>query len=314
MKMKEDKMKIVLLDALTFGESDLSGFNAVGDVTVYQTTTVDETLERIKGAEVIVTNKVVITAEMMDACSALKLICIAATGMNNVDLVHAKTKGIEVKNVAGYSTDSVIQHTFSMLFYLMGHSRYYDEYVKSGEWQRSPVFTHVEKSYSEIKGKRWGIIGMGAIGRGVAIVAKTFGAEVVYHSTSGRKGDGAYEQVSFTELLESCDIITIHAPLNDKTKDLVGRSELLKLKEGAILLNLGRGGIVVEDALAEVIDAKEIYVGLDVLEKEPMVQGHSLMDISHKERLYITPHIAWASVEAREKLIGMVIENIKTSF
>jgi len=306
-------MKTVLLDALTFGETDLSGFDQFGEVAVYQTTTADETLERIRDAEVVVTNKVVITAEMMEACSGLKLICIAATGMNNVDLEAAKAKGIAVKNVAGYSTDSVIQHTFSMLFYLMGHSRYYDEYVKSGAWQKSPVFTHVEKSYGEIKGKRWGIIGMGAIGRGVAAVAKVFGAEVVYHSTSGRSAQGEYEQLTLKELLESCDIVTIHAPLNAQTKDLVGRSELLMLKEGAILLNLGRGGIVVEDALAEVIDEKEIYIGLDVLEKEPMVEGHPLMEISNKERLYITPHIAWASVEARERLIAMVIDNIKST-
>ena len=304
-------MKIVLLDALTFGGTDLSGFDGLGDVQVYQTTKAEETLERIEDAEVVVTNKVVITAEMMDACSALKLICIAATGMNNVDLVHAEAKGIAVKNVAGYSTDSVIQHTFSMLFYMMGHSRYYDEYVKSGSWQKSPVFTHVQQPFGEVKGKRWGIIGMGAIGRGVAGIAKAFGAEVCYHSTSGKNNRSDYEQFSLSDLLHSCDIITIHAPLNAQTQDLIGKQELLMLKEGAYLLNLGRGGIVVESAVAEVIDAKEIYVGLDVLEKEPMVQGHPLMEIVHKERLYITPHIAWASIEARETLIAMVIKNIK---
>lgn len=304
-------MKIVLLDALTFGATDLSGFDTLGDVHVYQTTRAEETLERIKDAEVVVTNKVVITAEMMDACSTLKLICIAATGMNNVDLVHAEAKGIAVKNVAGYSTDSVIQHTFSMLFYMMGHSRYYDEYVKSGSWQKSPVFTHVEQPFGEVKGKRWGIIGMGAIGRGVAGIAKAFGAEVLYHSTSGRNSKSEYEQVSLSDLLQSCDIITIHAPLNEQTKDLIAKEELLMLKEGAYLLNLGRGGIVVESAVAEVIDAKEIYVGLDVLEKEPMAEGHPLMEVAHKERLYITPHIAWASIEARDTLISMVIKNIK---
>jgi len=306
-------MKIVLLDALTFGETSLDGFNALGDVTVYQTTTPEETLERIKDAQVVVTNKVVITAEMMDACSDLKLICIAATGMNNVDLEHAKLKEIAVKNVAGYSTDSVIQHTFSMLFYIMGHSCYYDTYVKSGEWQQSPVFTHVQKPFGEVKGKRWGIIGMGAIGRGVADIAKAFGAEVIYHSTSGKNSNSTYEQVSLSTLLESCDIITIHAPLNAQTQDLIGRAELLQMKTGAVLLNLGRGGIVDEDALATVLDEKEIYVGLDVLEKEPMIQGHPLMDVKNKERLYITPHIAWTSVEAREKLIAMVIENIKSN-
>jgi len=306
-------INIVLLDALTFGETDLSGFDELGSVAVYQTTTLDETLARIKDAEVVVTNKVVITAEMMDASVNLKLICIAATGMNNVDLEYAKAKNIAVKNVAGYSTDSVIQHTFSMLFYMMGHSRYYDEYVKSGEWQKSPVFTNVTQPYAEVSGKRWGIIGMGAIGRGVAQIAKAFGAEVVYHSTSGRNSKSEFEQVSLSTLLETCDIITIHAPLNAQTQDLIGRDELSSMKDGAVLLNLGRGGIVVERELAEVLDEKEIYIGLDVLAKEPMTNPHPLMDVKHQERLYITPHIAWASVEAREKLIAMVIDNIRTT-
>lgn len=304
-------MKIVLLDALTFGASDLSGFDDLGEVIVYQTTKPEETLARIKDANVVVTNKVVITAEMMATCENLKLICVAATGTNNVDLEAAEAASISVKNVAGYSTDSVIQHTFSMLFYLLGHSRYYDEYVKSGAWQESPVFTNVTQPFSEIKGKRWGIIGMGAIGRGVAKLAEAFGAEVCYHSTSGRNSSSAYTQLSLSELLESCEIITIHAPLNAQTKELIGEEELLRLKEGAVLLNLGRGGIVVESDLARVIDEKAIYVGLDVLEKEPMARAHPLMEIRHKERLYITPHIAWASVEARETLIAMVIENIK---
>ncbi len=307
-------MKIAILDALTFGETDLSGFNGLGEVAVYQTTSADETLERVRDADVVVTNKVVMDASVMDAAENLKLICIAATGMNNVDLAYAAQKGITVKNVAGYSTDSVVQHTFSMLFYMMGHSRYYDEYVKSGEWQKSPVFTHVAKPFFEVKGKKWGIIGLGEIGRGVASIAKAFGAEVVYYSTSGKNTNSDYEQVSFAELLESCDIITIHAPLNAQTKDLIGHSELLMLKEGAVLLNLGRGGIVTESALAAIIDVKEIYVGLDVLEKEPMTTPHPLMDVAHKERLYITPHIAWTSVEARDKLIASVIENIKSTF
>ena len=306
--------KIVILDALTFGETDLSGFDALGEVEVYQTTSADETLERIKDAEVVVTNKVVIDAAVMDAATNLKLVCVAATGTNNVDLEYAGQKEILVKNVAGYSTDSVIQHTFSMLFYLMGHSRYYDEYVKSGEWQQSPIFTHVGKPFFELKGKKWGIIGLGEIGRGVANIAKAFGAEVCYYSTSGKNTNSDYEQTTFTRLLETCDIVTIHAPLNAQTKDLIGHSELLMLKDGAILLNLGRGGIVSERALSAIIDVKEIYVGLDVLEKEPMSDPHPLMKIKHQERLYITPHIAWSSVEARERLIASVIENVKSVF
>jgi len=304
-------MKIVLLDTLTFGDSDLSGFDALGEVKRYATTSPDETLERIKDANVIVTNKVVITAKMMDECPQLKLICIAATGMNNVDLEAAAAKNIAVKNVAGYSTHSVIQHTFSMLFYLIGHSRYYDEYVKDGSWQKSEVFTHVAQPFFELKGKKWGIIGLGEIGRGVAKIATAFGAEVSYYSTSGKNDNAEYKQETLSNILEQSDVISIHAPLNATTQDLIAHSELLMMKDGATLLNLGRGGIVSEEALSYIMDAKPIYVGLDVLAKEPMEKGHPLMKIKAQERLYITPHIAWTSVEARAKLLQSVIDNIR---
>jgi len=307
-------MKIVLLDTLTFGESDLSGFDVLGEVSVYKTTLPEQTLERIKDANVIVTNKVVITAEMMSQCPELKLICIAATGMNNVDLDAAAQKNIAVKNVAGYSTDSVIQHTFSMLFYMMGHSRYYDEYVKEGSWQRSEVFTHIGQPFFELKGKKWGIIGLGEIGRGVAKVATAFGAEVSYYSTSGKNDNADYKRDTISNILEQSDVISIHAPLNADTQDLIAHSELLMMKDGAILLNLGRGGIVSEDALSYILDAKPIYVGLDVLAKEPMEKEHPLMKVKAQERLYITPHIAWTSVEARERLISSIIENIQSVY
>jgi glycerate dehydrogenase len=304
-------MKIVLLDTLTFGDSDLSGFDALGEVKNYETTSPEQTLERIKDANVIVTNKVVITAEMMAECSELKLICIAATGMNNVDLEAAEAKNIAVKNVAGYSTDSVIQHTFSMLFYLIGHSRYYDEYVKDGSWQKSEIFTHVAQPFFELKGKKWGIIGLGEIGRGVAKIATAFGAEVSYYSTSGKNDNTEYKKETLSNILEQSDVISVHAPLNAATQDLIAHSELLMMKDGATLLNLGRGGIVSEDALSYIMDAKPIYVGLDVLAKEPMQKDHPLMKIKAQERLYITPHIAWTSVEARAKLLESVIDNIR---
>jgi lactate dehydrogenase-like 2-hydroxyacid dehydrogenase len=305
-------MKIVLLDTLTYGKTDISGFDAFGEVAAYETTLPGQTLSRIANADVIVTNKVVIDDELMAAAPSLKLICVAATGTNNIDLEAAQKRGIIVKNVAGYSTDSVIQHTFSMLFYLMGHSRYYDDYVKEGRWQESGIFTHVGRPFHEISGKTWGIIGLGEIGRGVARIAGAFGARVRYYSTSGKNDNPDFEKVTLSRLLEESDIVTIHAPLNAQTKGLIGHSELLIMKDGAVLLNLGRGGIVDERALAAIIDAKPIYVGLDVLEKEPMSDPHPLMKIEHKERLYITPHIAWTSVEARDTLIAKVIENIRT--
>jgi len=307
-------MQIVLLDALTFGDTDLSAFEKLGDVKVYQTTATDETQERITNAEVIVTNKVIITKEFMESAKSLKLICIAATGMNNVDLEAAKELGIEVKNVAGYSTDSVIQHTFSMLFYLLGHSRYYDEVVKDGTYSRGKIFTDVSQPFFEIKGKKWGVIGLGAIGKGVSKIASAFGAEVVYFSTSGVKRQEAYRSVALQELLVSCDIITIHAPLNAKTENLLDYEQLLTCKDGATVLNLGRGGIINEEAVARVVDEKNIYFGLDVLTQEPMRKEHPLLSVKKRDNLYITPHIAWTSVEARDSLIASVAQNIKESF
>jgi len=303
-------MKIVLLDALTFGEIDLSGFNDLGEVEVFQTTSPEQTLPRITNANVIVSNKVIITASHMQECNNLKLICVAATGMNNVDLEAAKELNIEVKNVAGYSTDSVIQHTFSMLFYLMGHSRYYDEVVKDGTYSRSPIFTDVSRPFFEIKDKKWGIIGLGSIGRGVANIAKAFGAEIFYYSTSGVNRTEDFKRQNLDDMLKTCDIITIHAPLNDKTNNLLDYEQLLTCKDGTIILNLGRGGIINEDAVTKVIDEKNIYFGLDVLTKEPMKENHPLLSVKNKQNLYITPHIAWTSVEARDKLIASTIENI----
>ncbi len=305
-------MKIVLLDALTFGETDLSGFDSLGEVEVYQTTSPEQVQTRITNCDVIVTNKVVITDTHMQDTPTLKLICVAATGMNNVDLNAAAQKNIEVKNVAGYSTDSVIQHTFSMLFYLMGHSRYYDESVKDGTYSRSPIFTDVSRPFFEIKGKKWGIIGLGSIGRGVADIASSFGAEVFYYSTSGVNRSDDYQRATLDELLKSCDIITIHAPLNEQTNNLLDYEQLLTCKDGTTVLNLGRGGIINEEAVAKIIDEKNISFGLDVLTKEPMREDHPLLSVENSDNLYVTPHIAWTSVEARDKLIASVIENIKS--
>jgi glycerate dehydrogenase len=307
-------MKIVLLDTLTFGNIDISGFEQFGHVESYLTSSPDEVGKRITNADVIVTNKVVIDDLLMQQTPSLKLICVAATGMNNIDLASAKKRDIAVKNVAGYSTDSVIQHTFSMLFYILGHSRYYDEYVKSGAYSKSKIFTDVSNPFYELKGKKWGIIGLGSIGRGVAYIAKAFGAEVVYYSTSGKNFAEDFEHVLISELLTICDIISIHAPLNEQTNNLLDYEQLLTCKEGGIVLNLGRGGIINEEAVARLVDEKNIYFGLDVLSKEPMRENHPLLSVKDNDKLYITPHIAWASVEAREKLIAGVIENIKETF
>ena len=307
-------MNIVLLDTLTFGDTDLSCLNEFGSVEAYKTTSADTTQERIADAEVIVTNKVVITRQHMETAKKLKLICVAATGTNNVDLQAAKELNILVKNVAGYSTDSVIQHTFSMLFYLVGHSRYYDEIVKSGAYSKSAIFTDVSHPFFEIKGKKWGIIGLGEIGRGVANIAKCFGADVCYYSTSGINRTQDFQRMNLEALLKTCDIITIHAPLNDTTNNLLDYDALSTCKEGAVVLNLGRGGIINESAVAKLVDEKNISFGLDVFEKEPLDEENPLLHVKNKERLYMTPHIAWTSINAREKLIASVCKNIQSSF
>jgi glycerate dehydrogenase len=305
-------MKIVLLDALTYGDTSLEGFSALGDITIYHTTTPEETAQRVRDAEVIVTNKVVIDGAIMELAPSLRLICVAATGMNIIDHDAAARLAITVKNVAGYSTDSVTQHTFSMLFYLLGQCAYYDQYVKSGLWQKEAVFTHIGPSFSELRGKTWGIVGLGEIGRSVAHIARAFGANVCYYSTSGKNQTSEFDKTTLSRLIKNSDIISIHAPLNSSTQGLISHSELLQMKDGAVLLNLGRGGIVDEDALAVIIDVKPIYVGLDVLSTEPMKTPHKLLSIKNPQRLYMTPHIAWTSREARERLIAATIENIKT--
>lgn len=305
-------MKIVILDAKTLGSDlDLSILDTFGDVITYQTTSAEETLERIQIADIIITNKVVLSANIISQAPKLKLICIAATGMNNVDIDAAKFQNIVVKNVAGYSTKSVVQHTFSMALYLLEKMAYYDASVKDMSWTNSGLFTDISHPFYEISGKKWGIIGFGTIGQEVAKVATAFGAEVSYHSTSRKNLNHAYPHQSLEFILKDCDIISIHAPLNDDTYNLIDENNLPYMKEDAILLNLGRGGIVNETDLAFELDRRTLYAGLDVLEQEPLTLNNRLNGVKHKERLLITPHIAWASIEARKKLLEGIVENIK---
>lgn len=214
-------MKIAILDAKTLGDDvNLNIFRDFGYLEIYPTTSREETIERVKDKNIVITNKVVIDKEVMDNAPDLKLICVAATGYNNIDINYAKQKGIAVTNVAGYSTNSVVQHTFAMLFYLLQSLRYYDEYVKSGEYSKSPIFTNLDRPFYEINGKVWGIIGLGTIGRAVGNIAKAFGCKVIYYSTSGRNIDPEFERKSLEELLSISDIISIHAPLTENTKKL----------------------------------------------------------------------------------------------
>ena len=304
-------MKIVILDRATLGfDIDISVFETLGEVKSYDITKSNETIQRLEDADIVITNKVVISKEVMDA-SNLKLICISATGMNNVDLEYAKQKNIEVKNVAGYSSASVVQVAFSMIFQIVQKLDYYKKYVDDGYWQKSEIFTHINKPFFELDGKKVGIIGLGDIGRNFAKKASAFDCEVMYYSTSGKNSNSEYKQVSLDELLKTCDIISIHCPLNENTKDLLNYENMKNIKDGAILLNLGRGGIINEADLAKIIDEKEIYCGIDVVSVEPILEENPLLKVKNKDRLLLTPHIGWASIEARNKLVQMVANNIR---
>ena len=304
-------MKIVILDRATLGfDIDISVFETLGEVKSYDITKPNETIERLQDADIVITNKVVISKEVMDS-SNLKFICISATGMNNVDLEYAKQKNIEVKNVAGYSSSSVVQVAFSMIFYFVQKLDYYKKYVDEGNWQKSQIFTHIDKPFFELDGKKVGIIGLGDIGRNFAKKAEAFDCEIVYFSTSGKNSNNEYKRVELDELLKTCDIISIHCPLNENTKDLLNYENMKNIKDGAILLNLGRGGIINEADLAKIIDEKEIYCGIDVVAVEPILESNPLLKVKNKDKLLLTPHIGWASIEARNKLVQMVANNIR---
>jgi len=305
-------MNIVILDRATLGfDIDVSIFSKFGNVTSYDLTKEDETMQRVKDAHIVLTNKVVIGKNEMDNANNLKLICITATGMNNVDLEYAKQKNIVVKNVAGYSTSSVTQVAFSMILYFVSKLNYYKNYVDEGNWQKSELFTHIDVPFYELDSKRVGIIGLGEIGRNFAKKAKAFDCEVVYYSTSGKNSNSEYKSVSLDELLKTSDIISVHAPLNNQTTNLLKYENMKNIKDSAILLNLGRGGIINEEDLAKIIDEKEIYCGIDVVSKEPIEENNPLLRVKNKNRLVLTPHIGWASIEARTRLVSMVAKNIE---
>ncbi|KLE10266.1 MULTISPECIES: D-2-hydroxyacid dehydrogenase [Arcobacteraceae] len=304
-------MQIVILDRATLGfDIDVNIFSKFGNVTSYDSTKENETAQRVKNADIVLTNKVVIGKNEIDN-SNIKLICITATGMNNVDLEYAKEKNIAVKNVAGYSTSSVVQVGFSMILYFVQKLNYYKKYVDEGNWQKNELFTHIDEPFFELDKKRVGIIGLGEIGRNFAKKAKAFDCEVVYYSTSGKNSNSEYKSISLEELLKTSDIISIHAPLNENTKNLLTYENMKNMKDGAILLNLGRGGIINESDLAKLIDEKEIYCGIDVVSKEPIEESNPLLKVKNKNRLLLTPHIGWASIEARTRLVNMVAKNIE---
>ena len=308
-------MKIVFLDADTLGATPTSEFASLGEFVSYPTSTREEALARVGNCDTLIINKIIVDAALMDAAPKLKLICVTATGVNNIDLVEAEKRGIAVRNVSGYSTDSVVQSTFAHLLSLLGDSPYFDDCVKSGRYSSMSIFCDISHPYTEIVGKTLGIIGLGAIGKRVAAIAGMFGMKVIYYSTSGTSHSKLYPSVSLDELLESSDVVSIHAPLNERTRSLIGQAQLAKMKKSALLLNLGRGGIVDEEALAFAVDNGVIAgAALDVFEKEPLPATSPLLHLRHPERFRFSPHTAWASREALARLVSKVADNIRNFY
>ena len=309
-------MKLIFPDLKTIGEDlSLSSFRSLGEVVTYPFSTPEEALKRTSDADVVITNKVPINRETIGNAAHLKLVCTAGTGTNHLDMDYLKKRGIAWRNVAGYSTDSVAQHTFAMLFYLLEKLRFYDDYVKEERYVDDREFTHFTQNFHEISGMTWGIIGLGNIGRKVAAIAEAFGAKVIYASPSGNPPQEGYTQVDLDTLFQNADIISVHAPLNTYTENLINREAFCKMKKNCILLNLGRGAIINEHDLWDALNRHTIAAaGLDVLCTEPMCQDSPLRKIKDSQRLFITPHIGWAGVEARTRLMKMIRTQIQEFF
>lgn len=304
---------ITFLDATTIGEvpnDDL--LRKLGDYHTYPNTEATEVVDRLRGSTVAITNKVKIGRAEMEQLPDLKLICVAATGMNNIDLKAAKALGIQVENVAGYSTESVAQLTLTSLFTLAMDLIHLNTAVYDGTYSRSENFSYWRQPFYELGGARYGIVGMGTIGRRVAKLAEAYGAKVVYYSTSGKNTDQDYPSLSLNELLTTCEVISIHAPLNEATNNLLTYQELSRMKKSAYLLNMGRGGIVNEADLVRALDEERIAgAAVDVFTQEPLPADHPYLSVKRKNRLLLTPHVGWASVEARMTLVAGIAKNIR---
>ncbi|KAA8710443.1 D-2-hydroxyacid dehydrogenase [Helicobacter canis] len=306
-------MNIVNLDVSTLGaDADFSELESFGSYMSYPLTSYDETYERVKDADIILTNKVVLDKPLLSKLPNLKLIVVTATGTNIVDVEYAKERNIPVRNAAGYSTLSVAQHTLTFALNLLSQMPYYDGYVKQGQWAKSACFTHLAQGRRDIDGLAWGIIGLGAIGQRVAMLATSFGARVSYTSTSGKNTAQAYPHLALDDLLAQSDIISIHAPLNPATKGLIDTHKLAMLKKDCVLINVGRGGIVDEQAVAARLKSgAQLYYACDVLDTEPMRSDHPFLDSSIQDRLLLSPHIAYAYQNSLKTLVQMSIDNVK---
>lgn len=303
--------KIVFLDEYSIAGRDMSSVKSQGDYVAYENTRKEDVVERLKGADIAITNKVLIDGETMRQLPDLKLICVAATGMNNVDLNAAAELGIEVRNAVGYSTTSVAETTLASALALARNIVYFDQYFHDGRYAAADRAFCYDRTTSEIRGKRWGIVGLGNIGREVARLATAFGCEVAYFSTSGVKREEGYPSMELNELLQWSDIVSVHSPLNERTRGLIGSNELKLMKPTSFIINVARGGIIDETALAEALNNGVIAAAaLDVFSVEPLRES-ALYDVKDRYRLLASPHNAWSAVEAIDRLIECVAENIR---
>ena len=310
-------LKIVFLDAQTLGSDiSLAPVASLGEYVSYPSTKPEEVFDRIAGFDVVITNKVWMGKEQMDSSPALKLICVAATGTNNVDTAYAASKGIPVRNAVDYSTESVTQVTWMHILGLVGKARFFDGYVKDGTYSGSGCFTNAAEPFFELRGKTFGTVGLGHIGSRVAAVAEAFGMKVLYYPTSGKPHSDRHEaDTDLYRFLSRCDVVSVHCPLNDRTAGLIGYDALKQMKPSAVIVNMGRGGIIVESDLARALDEGLLAgAAADVFTKEPMPADHPFLTLRHPERLLLTPHIGWASREARICLVEKIADNIKHTF
>lgn len=306
-------MKLVVLERNSVGtDIDVSCYEKFGEVTYYPNTVAENTAERVKDADIIIANKAPMNEDTLKDAPNVKLICLFATGFDNVDLAYCKSRGIKVANVVNYSTAAVVQHTFLLALALEEKLVHYDNYVKSGEYGAQDRFSNFDRPFRELEGKTWGIVGMGNIGKGVAKVAQAFGCKVIFYSASGKSTCTEYERVEFDDLLSQSDILSLHCPLSDRTRGLINKEAFSKMKQSAVLVNVARGPVVDTQALYEALTQGQIAAaGLDVLEKEPISRDNPLNEIKDSTKLIITPHLAWASTEARERLVDEVAKNIQ---
>lgn len=306
-------MKIVMLDRNSIGlDIDISMFENLGEFTFYNTLDPEQTKEKIKEATVIIFNKTVMNENLLKDAKNVKLLCVTATGIDNIDLQYAKQRNIVVTNVKNYSTPAVTQHTFALALYVIEKLRYYDNYVRTGKYCKELGFSDFNQTYAELEGKTWGIIGLGNIGKSVAKVAMAFGCRIIYYSTSGSNNSSEFNRVELETLLKESDIISIHCPLTAKTRGLMDKKAFDLMKRTAILINVSRGAVVNEQDLCEALNQDLIGgAGLDVLTKEPMEEINPLRNIKNSNKIIITPHMAWASIEARSRCMNEVYKNIQ---